>query len=94
MFAEIFNNLHEDSEEEHKQLESAETNSLKEFYNVLGYKQGQHYHMKWDIAEEEIESEMDRQQVSALSFIFIFKWFNFQNRQKSKENSYLLSQMQ
>jgi hypothetical protein len=37
MFAEIFNNLHEDTPEENKLLESGETNKLKEFYKNLNY---------------------------------------------------------
>ena len=52
LYTEIFNNLHEDKDLE--EIKSNEEYKLQEFYQKFKYEKGKHYHMKWEIVNDEL----------------------------------------
>ena len=91
----IFNNLFEDTSDERNLLAAQTTTSasldqsppLLHLTECFGYRSenwtAQKYHYKWNITENEIEDELDKQLTENVSFVFVLKWL--QNKGKKSE---------
>lgn len=84
MFTEVINNLQENTMEERFQEHTGALNSL---YQYLGFNKKDHYHMKWDITEEDINTEKDRGDHVDITFTFVIRWLQYE---KGKLNSEVL----
>lgn len=97
-YTSIFNNLFEDTADERKLLNGQTALSatstpdqppppLIHLTECFGYRSenwsAEKYHYRWNITENEIEDELDKQLTEKVSFVFVLKWL--QNKGKKSE---------